>query len=47
MKKEWLAPTLEVLDIKMTMASGYEGYHDEGYNGDPNAPQVGYHHQWS
>ncbi|EJQ97586.1 paeninodin family lasso peptide [Bacillus mycoides] len=42
MKKEWKTPVLETLDINMTMASGYEGYHDEAYNGEPaNGP----HHQ--
>ncbi|QNG58490.1 paeninodin family lasso peptide [Bacillus sp. UMB0893] len=32
MKKEWQAPVLEVLDVKMTMASTVHGpYTDEAY----------------
>jgi hypothetical protein len=42
MKKEWKKPELEVLDINMTMAAGYEGYHDEAYNGEP---AYGPHHE--
>ena len=43
MKKQWQNPTLEVLDIKMTMASTVNGpYTDEAYVPgqavDPSAP---------
>ncbi|WP_191561455.1 paeninodin family lasso peptide [Metabacillus idriensis] len=43
MKKEWQAPTLEVLDVKMTMASTVWGpLTDEAYvpgtPADPNDP---------
>jgi len=40
--KEWKKPELEVLSVHMTMAAGYEGYHDEAYNGEP---AYGPHHE--
>ncbi len=44
-KKEWQQPSLEVLDIKETMASGAWGSFDEGYNENlPHDGQTGYHH---
>lgn len=42
MKKQWVKPNVEVLDIQSTMASGYEGYHDEAYVGEPS---YGPHHK--
>lgn len=41
-RKVWQQPSLEVLNITMTMAAGYEGYHDEAYNGEP---AYGPHHE--
>jgi hypothetical protein len=45
MKKAWNAPVLEVLDVKMTMASTVVGpYTDEAYvpgkEVDPNNPKT-------
>lgn len=40
MKKQWMKPNLEVLDVKMTMASSITGpYTDEAYvPGNPVDP---------
>ncbi len=40
--KKWKEPKLEILNIEMTFAAGYEGYHDEAYDGEP---AYGPHHE--
>lgn len=40
--KSWKKPELEVLTVDQTMAAGYEGYHDEAYDGEP---AYGPHHE--
>lgn len=40
--KQWKKPELEILNIEMTMAAGYEGYHDEAYVSEP---AYGKHHE--
>lgn len=36
MKKEWSAPTLETVGIEQTMASSWQGPHDEAYQEGTN-----------
>lgn len=36
MKKEWQKPTLEVLDVKMTLQGGWLGSMDADYNAFAN-----------
>lgn len=45
MKKQWQNPTLEVLSIDQTMASGHWGGYDEGYDASKGEEgQTGPHH---